>query len=83
MNENFNSTGAHDPFSQAEAPGISLVVLLRIYDVLMGMYTEMAPEKADALIEAHLKGTLLGPTPAFSGQFLTNEVSIANSDENQ
>lgn len=62
-----------DPFSYQEAPGVSLIVLMRIYDVMMGMYTEMAPDKADAMIEAHAQGILIGSTPAFNGRFVTSE----------
>lgn len=58
-----------DPFSPNEAPGLQLIVQMRIYDVLCAIYTEMTmdengvSEKARNLLEAHSKGLILGPLP--------------------
>lgn len=70
-----------DPFSLQEAPGVSLIVLMRLYDVMMGMYSEMNPDAAEAMIEAHGQGILLGTTPAFSGQFVASDEMLAESEK--
>lgn len=48
-----------DPFHLTNAPGQNLIVLMRLYDVLMGLYAEQASEKAEALINLHNEGKLL------------------------
>lgn len=57
-----------DPFSSANAPGLTLITSMRIYDVLLGIYFEMNPEKASALMEKHLKGHVVGPLPNYDPQ---------------
>ena len=54
----------NDPFSPEEAPGVSLIVLMRIYDMLCGIYTHLDHDRATALMEIHSKGGLVGPLPA-------------------
>lgn len=51
-----------EPMTTEEA---TLVTLMRIYDVLLGMYSNMDEVKAEALMELHALGQLLGPVPAF------------------
>ena len=67
------STESTDPFGPEAAPGLQLIMLMRIYDVLMGLYMEAAPERAEDLLNAHLEGFIVSPAPAFNGRFLTNE----------
>lgn len=55
-----------DPFSPENAPGLNLITSMRIYDVLLGMYFEMNPEKADALMKKHQAGQVIGPLPNFN-----------------
>ena len=52
-----------DPFSTENAPGLSLVVLMRIYDVLLGIYTEQNSEKAAILMQIHEEGGIVGSLP--------------------
>lgn len=56
---------ASDPFSPEEAPGLSLIMQMRIYDVLMAMYMETNMEAAKDLLEMHSRGQILGPLPSF------------------
>lgn len=63
---------SNDPFSQEEAPGVQLIVQMRIYDALMALLTELAPDKAQALMELHEQGTLMGNSPAFTGTFVAD-----------
>lgn len=58
--------GYTDPFDAETAPGLSLIVLMRIYDVQMAMLAKTDPEAAAALYEAHSKGAIIGPLPAIN-----------------
>lgn len=50
-----------------------LIVLMRIYDVLMADLTLKDADKARALLEAHAKGIIIGPVPAYNGVHLVKE----------
>lgn len=50
-----------------------LIVLMRIYDVLMADLTLKDADKARALLEAHAKGIIVGPVPAYNGVHLVKE----------
>jgi len=52
-----------DPFSPQEAPGISLIVLMRIYDATMALLDLASPERAAALHEIHARGGIVGSLP--------------------
>lgn len=52
-----------DPFSLQYAPGLSLIILMRIYDVVMAQYREVDPEKAKLLLKYHAEGKIVGPMP--------------------
>jgi hypothetical protein len=62
-----------DPFDAANAPGVSLIVLMRLYDVLMGLYSEQNPTKAQALMELHARGGILLPVPFFDSSVTLDE----------
>lgn len=51
------------PFTADNAPGFSLMYLMRLYDVLMGIYAEMNESAAEALMNFHEKGIILLPPP--------------------
>lgn len=53
----------NDPFDYKNAPGIQLIVLLRIYDLLAGIYSELDNEKAAGILDLHSKGKLFLPLP--------------------
>ena len=53
----------YDPLSPEVAPGVQVIIQMRIYDVLMAIYTDMNPTGADALIQLHSQGKILGPLP--------------------
>lgn len=65
MQGNEQDYADYDPFAPENAPGLSLVVQMRIYDVLLGIYSEMAPEKAAALMDMHAGGKVIGSLPNF------------------
>ena len=60
----------YSPFSAEEAPGIALVVNMRIYDVLMAIYTSINPEGAKELMEIHSKGGIIGSLPLFDPELI-------------
>jgi hypothetical protein len=53
----------NDPFTPENAPAVQLIVLMRIYDVLLGLFAEANKEHADKLVELHNNGGVLGPLP--------------------
>lgn len=65
-----------DPFSEDNLRVSQFILTARIYDVLLGIYTHMEPEKAKDLLELHADGALLGPQPAFNGQFITDMMNL-------
>lgn len=69
-----------DPFSPEIAPGLTLVVNLRIYDVLMAILKENNPDAAREILELHSNGGLAGTMPDFTGFFMTDAL---NEDEDQ
>lgn len=52
-----------DPFSPENAPGFSLIVLMRIYDTQLALLREQNPEVAEKLVNLHAEGKILGPLP--------------------
>lgn len=67
---------AFDAFSPTNAPGVNLIVNMRIYDVLMAIYTHLDKEGATDLLKLHQSGVVLSSAPMFTGDFL---VDILNS----
>ena len=61
--EELNGDGAANPFDPQVAPGVSLIVQMRIYDVLLAMYREQNEEAAAKLAELHATGRILGSLP--------------------
>lgn len=57
-----------------------LIVLMRIYDVLMADLTVKEPSRARALLEAHAKGVIFGPVPAYNGVHMVKEDSGDTGD---
>lgn len=55
----------YDPFGN-DVQQAQLIVLMKIYDVLMAIFTDSNPEAAEALDEAHAKGIVVGLTPPFA-----------------
>lgn len=53
----------------------ALIVHMRIYDVLMGIYTHMDADGARDLAELHHKGVILGSAPNFTGEFVTETLN--------
>lgn len=52
-----------DPFSPEHAPGLSLIVLMRIYDTQLALLRHADPEVAESLVNLHAEGKILGPLP--------------------
>lgn len=52
-----------DPFSPTNCPKLSLIVLMRIYDVQMAMLTVQDKVMAAKLAEEHARGNIVGALP--------------------
>lgn len=60
--EEFNN---ENPFDYRVAPGVSLIVQMRTYDVLLAILREQNTEAAEKLVQLHAEGKVLGPLPVF------------------
>lgn len=58
MSEDFS-----DPFDPSVTPAVSMIIQMRIYDVLMAIYTKMDTEGAAQLHNLHSRGKVLGALP--------------------
>jgi hypothetical protein len=64
-------TPQYSPFDASEAPGIGLIVNMRIYDVLMAIYTSINADGAKELMEIHTNGGVIGSLPFFDPSLLS------------
>lgn len=59
---------SNDPFHPDNVQAVQLITLMRIYDVLMGLYKAQAPVDAKKLFQWHEQGFIAGPLPWYSGE---------------
>lgn len=52
-----------DPFDPETTPAVQLIVQMRIYDVLMAIYSHLNVEGAEELHELHVQGGIMGSLP--------------------
>lgn len=52
-----------DDLERMSVDEAQLVTSMRIYDVLLAIYTHMDEVKAEALMDIHAEGKLVGPVP--------------------
>lgn len=52
-----------DPFSPENVGAFQLIATMRLYDVMMALYREQAPGKAERLEQLHEEGKVLGSFP--------------------
>lgn len=52
-----------DPFDPTVAPGVQIIIQMRIYDVLMAILQDANPEAAARLHQIHSEGKVLGALP--------------------
>lgn len=57
---------------------LSLVMQMRIYDVLMALLVDSNKAVARDLLALHMEGVVVGSEPAINGVFLTN---VLNAEE--
>lgn len=58
-------TGSSDPvISVEDAQQITVITLMRIYDMLGAILTHLDEDAADAILEQHANGKLVGPLPS-------------------
>lgn len=65
----------YDAFAPENIGTVHFIQLGRIYDVLMGIYTHLNPVAAENLLNLHLEGSLMGPSPLFNGKFVSDEIA--------
>lgn len=53
-------------FSKDDARDISVILLMRLYDIQMSQFMIAHPEEAEKLYNLHCEGGFLNPTPAYS-----------------
>ena len=59
-------TGPSDPFSPENAPGVSLIVLMRLYDVGLALLHKIDPDAAAKLKDYHASGGIAGSLPTIN-----------------
>lgn len=60
----------------ASIPIMQFITTARILDTLYALLEVQSPAKHLDLLEAHSKGLLLGPSPAYTGRFMTDEANV-------
>lgn len=76
--------GGMDPFSPENLAKAQFFVSCRIYDVLIAILKHADAAVARDILELHLQGNILGPSPSFNGNFLTDMMNVdgeANAEE--
>lgn len=78
-----------DAFAPENIGGISMIIQMRTYDVLMAILTKLDENSARDLLELHQQGILLSTAPWMNGVFVTDtlnsqvdETNTANSERN-
>lgn len=69
-----------EEFTDATPSEFALIVNMRLYDVLMGIYTHLNPNGAANLAEIHDAGKLLGAPPGFDGEFVSETLKARVAD---
>lgn len=77
MSETNNTGPDYGASAQPDYQMANFIQLAHIYDVLMALLMEQNPETGTAILELHHQGNIIGPNPAWNGEFLTN---LANSE---
>jgi len=54
------------PFSDEEARQVTVITLMRIYDMLGMILTHLDQDAADAVAQAHAEGRIVGPLPSLN-----------------
>lgn len=72
-----------DPFSGQNLAIQHFITSARIYDALLTLITISDAAVAKDLMELHMAGHLLGPAPALSGIFLTNDMNASTAENEE
>ena len=54
-----------NPFDANNAPGLALIVQMRLYDVLMAILNKLDSDSADLLYDAHSVGQIISALPSY------------------
>lgn len=67
-----------DPFSVRNLAIQQFIYTARVYDALLTLITLQNDGVAKDLMELHAAGHILGPSPVFTGTFLTDEMNASD-----
>lgn len=70
-----------DPFSPDNAVLMNFIIQARIYDVLMALLAESNKTMHLELLKLHAAGAFMGPSPAYNGNFVTDELNAQFGNE--
>lgn len=70
-----------NPFSPDNAVLMNFIVQARIYDVLMALLAESNKTLHMELLKLHAAGAFMGPSPAYNGNFVTDELNAQFGNE--
>ena len=65
-----------DPFSPDNGVLMNFIVQMRIYDVLMALLANTDKTLHMELLKLHAAGAFMGPSPAYNGNFVTDELNV-------
>ena len=77
------ATDEVDPFAPENISIANFIIQARLYDVAMALLTKLDPEVASELLELHATGALMGPSPAFVGDFVTDALNSESDDTDE
>lgn len=60
-----------------------LIVSMKTYDVLMAILKELNAVAARQILEIHANGGVVGPSPNFSGAFITDYLNSSEEVDNE
>ena len=64
-----------DAFAPENIGGISMIIQMRTYDVLMAILTKLDEDSARDLLELHSQGVIVSTAPWVNGVFVTDELN--------
>lgn len=71
----------YDPLSDENLPIINFIQMGRLYDVGMAILTKMDKAAAEDLMQLHQEGNLVGFSPSFNGQFLSDILNDTDEED--
>ena len=64
-----------DPFAPDNIGTVNFIMQARIYDVLSAILLELNEDAAQNLLEMHMQGIIVGPSPQLNGVFVADKLA--------